>query len=274
VTGPPTSVDVVGVDLAWTQRGGTGLCHVREGRVLASTRVGPTDEIVAWIAPRIAGACVVGLDAPLVVPDDGRLRRGCDDLVSRVFGANHASTHSAHRGLPAFRDGGRAHHLAAALGLEVDPLFAPRTPGRRAIEVYPHAAIVGLFDLPFILRYKAKRRRTRPYRSAELRCLLDLLESLTAFDPPLDVRSSPRWPEIRAAVAEPASGAALSRVEDEIDAYVCAYVALAWWRRDGVRCRAFGDRAGGAIVTPVTPHHAARLDALLAATSSAPSDVG
>ncbi len=260
-------LNVVGVDLAWTERGGTGLCHAIDGRVVDSTRlIGSLGPLVEWVGPRIEHGGILGIDAPLIVPDDGRLRRGCDDLVSRVFGANYASTHSAHRGMPAFRDGGRAAALARALDLDTDPLFQAGSGGRRAIEVYPHAAIVGRFDLPFTLKYKAKPGRTLAGRAAELGRLLDLLESLgpeEAGPPRFDVTTASRWPTIRQTVAAPESGAELSRIEDEIDGYVCAYVALAWWRRDGPRCRVFGDHPNGYIVTPVTPAHERLLDTIL-----------
>jgi predicted RNase H-like nuclease len=252
---------VLGVDLAWSERGGTGVCHVRGATVLESGRLGPYEEVATWLAERIDGRTLVALDAPLVVPP-GPLRRPCDNLISRAFGARHASTHSAHRGLAAFADGGRAARLAADLGLDVDPGFAQGSDGRRAIEVYPHSAIVALFDLPATLKYKGKPGRTLASRTAELGRLLDLLEELRDRDPPLDVTSSPRWAELRALVAAPGSGAALARAEDEIDAYVCAYVGLAWSYGPRDSCRVAGTAAEGYIVTPTTPALARHLDEL------------
>jgi predicted RNase H-like nuclease len=67
------------------------------------------------------------------------------------------------------------------------------------------------------------------------------------------VAASPRWRDLRLAVAESATGAALDRAEDEIDAYVCAYVAEYYWTHGTARCRVVGDLESGYIVTPVTP---------------------
>ena len=41
------------------------------------------------------------------------------------------------------------------------------------------------------------------------------------------------------------------RTRDEIDAYVCAYVALYYWWWGTDRCAVMGDAATGAVVTPV-----------------------
>ena len=44
----------------------------------------------------------------------------------------------------------------------------------------------------------------------------------------------------------------MDRCEDEIDAYICAYVALYYWTHGLAHCRVVGDLASGYIITPVT----------------------
>jgi predicted RNase H-like nuclease len=102
----------------------------------------------------------------------------------------------------------------------------------------------------------------RRHSAASLTTLrrFDHLESLADASPPLDVRASPRWEDLRRAVADAGSGAALDRAEDEIDAYVGAYVAAYYWTHGEARCRVVGDLEGGYIVTPVTPAQGACLD--------------
>jgi predicted RNase H-like nuclease len=259
---PRTRVHVVrfvGVDLAWTPSGGTGLCVIESGGVKGSARLGGDDELLSWLRPVVRDPVIVAIDAPLIVRNlTGR--RPVEQMISRCFGAYHAGAHSANLGLPAFTGGVRGGRLALALDLDVDPLFAPREPVRRAIEVYPHTAIVALFSLSSILKYKAKPGRTLGSRSAALEALLDHLESLITADPPVEVRTSPRWPELRAVAAAPRTGAELARAEDEIDAYVCAYTALYYWTHGAARCRVVGDAQDGYIVTPVTAGLAACLD--------------
>ena len=250
----------IGVDLAWSSRAGTGLCTIADGRVISSTRVTTDDEILAWLASHVSGDVLVAIDAPLIVRNSTG-RRPCDQLISQCFGAHHASAHSANLGIQAFRDGVRGERVARALGLDIDPAFAPLTGVRRAIEVYPHPAIVALFDLPVTLKYKAKPNRTLATRSAALAALLGHLETLRGADPPVDVTIAPRWSAIVDAVTDPPSGAALSRVEDEIDAFVCAYVGLYYWTHGTTRCRVAGDLEGGYIVTPVNQQQGACIDA-------------
>jgi predicted RNase H-like nuclease len=154
----------------------------------------------------------------------------------------------------------RGERLAAALGLDIDPVFVPGSSVRRAIEVYPHPAIVALFDLPLTLKYKAKSGRTSASRCAAFAHLLTHLEGLRNATPSLNVTASPRWRHLRAAVSDAATGAALDRAEDEIDAYVCAYVAEYYWMHGLKRCRVVGDLESGYIVTPVTPTQGDCLD--------------
>jgi predicted RNase H-like nuclease len=95
------------------------------------------------------------------------------------------------------------------------------------------------------LTYKAKPRRTVESRSAALAELLGHLETFVEEEPPLDVTAAPRWRELKQAVRDPPSGADLLGVEDEIDAYVCAYVAAYHWTHRTSRCRVVGDAASG-----------------------------
>lgn len=253
----------VGVDLAWTSRGGTGLCVIEDGRVEASSRLGSDEELLRWLRPFVEEDVLVAIDAPLIVRNQTGRRRA-ERLISRCFGAYHASAHSANLGLPAFAEGVRGELLATALGLDVDPLFLPRLPVRRAIEVYPHTAIVALFGLAATLKYKAKQGRTLATRAAALAQLMQHLEALRDADPTLDVRAAPRWVALARSVAAPSSGAELARLEDEIDAYVCAYTALYYWTHGTSRCRIAGDTEDGYILTPVTREQAACLDRLTA----------
>jgi predicted RNase H-like nuclease len=259
-------VRFVGIDLAWGDRGGTGLCAVEAGRVLASARVTTDAEIIEWVTPYLAADVLAAIDAPLIVTNTTG-RRPCERAISHCFGAHHAGAHSSNLGLPAFAKGVRGERIAKALGLNVDPTFEPRSRIQRAIEVYPHPAIVALFDLQLTLKYKAKRGRTTSGRCTAFRELLAHLEALVQAEPPLDVSACARWEWMRTVVEHAPNGAALDRAEDELDAYVCAYVAHYYWTHGTTRCRVVGDLESGYIVTPVSPAHARCLDAVADATA-------
>ena len=256
----------VGVDLAWGSGGRTGLCLVDGGKVVNSALLQSDDDIVAWLSPHIGEGCLVAIDAPLIVSNQTG-RRPCEQVLSRCFGAYHAAAHSSNLGLPSFAGGVRGDRLARRLALSIDPAFAPGTVVRRAIEVYPHPALVELFELDTSLKYKAKPDRSLETRQCAFAALLDYLESLVGADPALDVSASPRWPALRAGIASD-SGAALDRVEDELDAYVCAYVALYYWTHGLGRNRVVGDLDTGYIVTPATARQGSCLDREWAAVAT------
>jgi predicted RNase H-like nuclease len=246
-------VRYVGVDLAWGQAGVTGLAALdASGRLLDVTRRRTDRELYDWLAPHLEGPCLVAFDAPLIVPN-ATGQRACERLIARHFGRFHAYCHTSNRGNPAFADGGRAERLSRTLRLDSDPCSPAE---RRAIEVYPHPAIVALFGLPRILRYKAKPGRDLTSLRAELLRLLDLLDGLAGQPVRLDAAAAPQWAVIRAAVEQARTKAALKAVEDAVDAVVCAYIArYAVCAPEAVRV--FGTAAEGYILTPVTPGIAA-----------------
>jgi predicted RNase H-like nuclease len=241
---------VVGVDLAWGRRAASGVVVVQPtadgGRVTGSATVRDDDEIVALVPDR---PVVVAFDAPIRVTNDTG-RRACDAAVSRCFARFHAGAYPANRSIPWLAEP-RAGVLAERMGLDLEPARAGADGARVALEVYPHAASVVLFGLERILAYKPRRGRDLGRRRAALGALVGHLASLDRTDPPLDVTSGPRWSQLVAGVEEAATPAALGRVEDELDAHVCAYVGLLATRRDP-RLAVVGHPGDGAIVTPVT----------------------
>ncbi len=250
----------VGVDLAWGERNNTGLCALdASGAVLGSGRARSDEEIRSWIEPHLHGdGVVVGVDAPLVVNNLSG-RRHCEAIVGATFQHREAGAYPTNRAQPHFVDGGRAARLAAELGLSVDPHFAPGVPVRAMLEVYPHTAIVCLFGLGRTIKYKRRSGRSVATRKAAFARLTELLESLASFDPPLRIAASPHWARLRAEIDGASTAAALSRAEDELDAYVCAYVGLYFVAHGERRCAVLGDAEEGYIVTPVDDDARSRL---------------
>ncbi|MBM3219278.1 MAG: DUF429 domain-containing protein [Candidatus Rokubacteria bacterium] len=259
---------VIGVDLAWGTRACSGVCVVEDGRVLDSACLRSDDEIVRWIRPWDAGELLVAFDAPLIVRNRTG-RRACENVMASAFAAERAVPFPANLAL--LRNDVRAARLARRLRLGMAPDALTRAPVRAAIEVFPHPALVVFLGRSERLPYKAKPGRSRAVRRAAMNELVRGLLGLERADPPLDVTTSPTWPRLAAAHAASPGPAALKRLEDELDGYVCAYIGwyhLAW---AGRRSLTVGDGTRGYIVTPVTPRHAALIRARAAATGVAVS---
>ncbi|MBI2154532.1 MAG: DUF429 domain-containing protein [Candidatus Rokubacteria bacterium] len=245
----------IGVDLAWGERNWTGLCLAQDDRVVESQLVRSDEQILEWLRPRTRGPCVVGIDAPLILRN-ATGGRPCERALNRCFGPFEAGCYYSNT----TRVRPRAARLAETLGLDTDPVFTPRSPVRRAVEVYPHAALVSLFGLPRSLKYKGRRGRTVESRHEAFRELVRRVKSLARRVPRLDVTAAPRWAKLERTVTTDPKGASLDRGEDELDAFVCAYVAAHLWAHGPARNRIVGDTDTGYVVTPVTPELAACLD--------------
>jgi len=248
-------VRYVGVDLAWAGRNPTGLAALDgHGRLLDMAAVRTDDEIDTWLRAYVDGDCLVAVDAPIIVRN-ATGQRPCEQLVSRYFGAYAAGAHPSNTSRHYLADGTRAERMTTRHALDVDPASRHT---RRAIEVYPHPAIVMLFGLTRTLPYKNKRGRDlEMLRAAQLR-LLSLLEGLSTAEPAMHL-VHPSWHAARKSVEGAATKAMLRRTEDQVDAVVCAYVALVADTRPN-NVRVLGDTQRGYIVTPVTTEMAGRID--------------
>jgi predicted RNase H-like nuclease len=181
--------------------------------------------------------CLVGVDAPLIVPPDIH-RRDCDQDISRVFGHREGSAHTANRSQPAFTKGGRALALAASLHLSTDPVLPLTSPIRHMVEVYPHTALLCLLGLDKTLKYKKKQGRTIANRIDQFRGVIQGIEALT--DPPLKLAAFAHWTDLCNQITQCKTQSGLDRAEDELDAYVCAYVAWYYWTHRLEHCHSLG----------------------------------
>jgi predicted RNase H-like nuclease len=250
---PPELGDVrhLGIDLAWGQRARTGLAELApDGRLLRSTSVVTDEEILEWVhAGPVGSAVVAAIDAPLVVVNEAGARP-CEREVGRLFGRYHASAHTSNLTRPAFRPEPRGARLARACGWSLDVGVRPGPGSSVAIEVYPHPAMVSLFGLDRVIPYKGKRGRTVADRQHAMGDLADHLERV--LGPTLALERSERWAHLRSAVATATRQVDLDRVEDEVDAILCAALAR-MWHLEPERMVVLGDTGTGALVTPLPP---------------------
>jgi predicted RNase H-like nuclease/ppGpp synthetase/RelA/SpoT-type nucleotidyltranferase len=222
----------LGIDLAWGTRASTGLAVLDgDARLHHLSTVRTDDEIVAALAPYLEPPVLAGIDAPLVVTN-ARGSRPAEQELSRDFRRFEAGTHPANTGKPEFADGTRGARICERLGLVVH---------ETGLEVYPHAASVVLFGLDKTLKYKAKPGRDLPFLRGELLRLMGLVETV--------VQPDDSWRALRRSVEAATLKSELRVAEDQVDAVLCAYVALYADRWPEAITR-YGAPDTGVIVTP------------------------
>jgi predicted RNase H-like nuclease len=254
----PTLHYFIGVDLAWSSRNPTGLAALQwDGGV--ATLVEPLPEALVYTDEEIAAyikqitptdSVVVAIDAPLTVPNLTGRRPGEAEL-NAVFARFHAGAHPANRQRLAGYNGGtvRGEALVArlsSLNIRHHPVIATRAVTRQVFEAYPHPAMVTLFRLDRVLKYKAKLAIPHMQRLAAFRMYQQHLSRLRTGAPALTLP-----PSLLAEEHLVKKGKALKAYEDQLDAVFCAYLALYYWWWGAERCRIFGDSAQGYIVSPV-----------------------
>jgi predicted RNase H-like nuclease/ppGpp synthetase/RelA/SpoT-type nucleotidyltranferase len=243
----------IGVDLAWGVKRPTGLAVVDEsGRLVHLSAVLTDEEILAALAPYADDDCLVAIDAPLIVTNPTG-NRPAEAALNKDFARYDAGAHPANTGKPEFSDAPRGATLSQSLGLDMNPRSGRR---RRAIEVYPHPALVALFGLGRTLKYKNKPGRDLESLRGELLTLMTLLEGLVSADPPLQLTgpgtARPGWSDLWSQVEDATRKSQLRVVEDQVDAVVCAYVAQFVAARPE-ETTTYGDFETGYIVTPTLP---------------------
>jgi predicted RNase H-like nuclease len=237
----------IGIDLAWKSNrnpSGAAVLHGdRSGAALldSSPPLRSIDEVRDYIARFETLETTIAIDAPLIIPN-ATGQRSCERLVGQRYGARHASCHTSHH---ARYPDALSVQLAAELvarGFE----HAPDARGQRVVlEVYPHAALVALFDLPRILKYK---KGNVVARCAGLRDLQQCIRSLADLEYPL--RSSPPLDRLLAQDPGTLPGASRKDFEDSLDAVVCAYVAYHFSTSGLDGTEMFGSVATGYIANP------------------------
>jgi predicted RNase H-like nuclease/ppGpp synthetase/RelA/SpoT-type nucleotidyltranferase len=242
-------VHLVGLDLAWGERNPTGVAVLDESGRLLTVGTARTDDEIAAVLEPYPGGLVVGIDAPLIVRN-ATGNRAAEAALNKDFARFDAGAHPVNRGKPEIGDEPRGARLAARLGLALDPTGPA---ARRAIEVYPHAATVALFRLGRTLKYKNKPGRDLETMRGELLELMRLVEGLATAEPPMTMRRRKSgWAALVEAVEQAPRKSELRVVEDQVDAVVCAYVALLAEQAPD-RLAVYGEAGDGRILTPALP---------------------
>jgi predicted RNase H-like nuclease len=241
----------IGIDLAWKMSPGpeekrTAVTCLDDGARLIFYKQCRTDEEIIESLDRLCNVgCVIGVDAPLVVPPDTEGRRVCEGLLAdmqiRVMPTDprrFERWYGGCRGVVLLEKlQARDHGYVLADRL-------PSTTGKAVVEVYPAGSWKRLFgDVP-----KFKGVPVEEKRQAILR-LKNLLRS----------GMPPRYPAVGMDVLDKTktdldglSGPGLDVFGDALDAVMAAYTVMLWDRSSAL-CEVVGDLKGGFILMPKSP---------------------
>lgn len=228
----------MGVDLAWGETKHDGLCFLEwDGKraIVAGFAYPHGDkELSELIRHRSRGwsSVAVTVDAPIVCPNRTGTRP-VDRLTHTMFHREHAACHPANSTKcprPV-----RIGRILAKAGYKI----GWQTRGRTVSEVYPHPAMVRLFGISRIVKYKkgpvsAKRREFGRLQRLMRRCLVEKF-SLLSLNQETEQLLRTRWSK---------------ETEDRTDALFCALIGF--WHRlyGGRRSEVIGDRRTGFILLP------------------------
>ena len=231
---------LIGVDLAWGEKMHDGVCFVEldgvGGRVLGFGYPQGDRELMKLIGEtsRNYQTVFVTVDAPIVCPNRTGTRP-VDRLTHRMFHREHAACHPAN--LMRCPRPPRVARLLQRKGFRVG--WGTRVGGRWVAEVYPHPAMVRMFGLPRIIKYKkgsvAERRK-------EFQGLQGLMGKLMKRSFPGLTLNQETRNLLREKWSKP--------VEDRTDALFCALIGMWHWMHRGKRSEVIGDRKTGFILLP------------------------
>lgn len=244
-----TTSTFIGIDLAWkSERNPTGIA-VLEGdhegaQLVVLSTISSEMSVADFVTANATADTVVAIDAPLIIINETG-QRGCETAVGKQYGSREASCHTTNLRLyPGAASVALTAQLASRGFVHVDPLN-PQLHGRMMAEVYPHAAMVALWDLPKTIKYK---RGSAVENRHGLNTLRAHLSRLHKAEPPL--RRSGVLSELLTAELDQLSGQKLKDYEDHLDALFCAYLAYYFWYWRWERNEVFGDLESGYILNP------------------------
>ena len=250
---------LIGSDLAWGkldggEPAGSGCAELvwRNGR-LELTRLcslGRVKEIVDWIEDE-PGDWVVAIDAPLRITNP-KGSREAEKQVRKYYKKFKVGAHSSNTTRQQFKEHYQGRQILEQLEARGGTLVEKRehlSDGPLFFETYPHPAMVELFELDGIIRYKSgKKCHVCCQRKGQQR-LADKIGEHFCEEP-----KGPRLcrnkllDNLLREPDEALHGKALKTREDLLDAVVCAYIAA--WVAEGLPWHPLGKEKEGVIVVP------------------------
>jgi predicted RNase H-like nuclease len=241
----------IGMDLAWrSEKNPSGGAVLKGDRRCArlmdvTASLASSSAVLSYIENHATASTCVAIDAPLFIRNQ-KGQRPCETLIGKQYVARHAACHSSNLSLYPQAASVQLVSKLVSRGFRHAPDLAHPKNQRVLLEVYPHPALLELFRLPRIIKYKKGNIARKRSGQRELQ---ERLKELSRFAPPLE--STPMLSKFLAKNTNSLRGAELKANEDGLDAIVCAYIAYYYWFWGPCRSRLFGDVDSGYIIVPM-----------------------
>jgi predicted RNase H-like nuclease len=231
---------LIGVDLAWGEKKHDGVCFLEStgnrGKVLGFGYPQGDRELMRLLGEITLNyqTVFVTVDAPIVCPNRTGTRP-VDRLTHRMFHREHAACHPANTSRCPRPT--RVARLLARKGFSLGWELGKAK--KTAAEVYPHPAMVRMFELPRIIKYK---KGSVVERGKEFQRLQGLMRKLMKQRFPGLRLNQETKNLLREKWTKP--------VEDRTDALFCALIGMWHLMHRGKRSEIIGDRKTGFILLP------------------------
>lgn len=243
----------IGIDLAWSEKNGTGIAILegdKKKAKLDSVGIFLSDkDIINHLKDKIKNQdAFIAIDAPLIVPNEEG-RRLAEEVVGKLFRKYDAGAHPANRKrLSSWSGKIRGEEISKLLEKEnfiQSPYIKRFENKRKFFEVYPHPSIVVLFNLNKIIQYKAKPKRDYYFRWNEFKKYQSYMKNLEKSNPKLIIPKRILKEDVKKLKASK-----LKDYEDKLDAIFCAYIAYYSWANPE-KIAVLGNMKEGYILTPI-----------------------
>jgi len=240
---------LMGIDLAWRSNDngsgiaiGTLLGNRLKVEQIHNAVIG-LDSVIQTIRS-VDGLTGLAIDAPLIIKNRTG-SRPCERELSSVYGSRWASCHSSNLGLYP-----NALSVQLSKSLEASDFQHLGDPAtvKWQLEIYPHPAIIEIFELEKRLAYKKGPANERRGGQAQLARHIKSLENHSTLTLQIDQHVHGIFDESRIMKLR---GQARKNNEDGLDSVFCLYIAGLYAIGAPMRC--FGNRESGYIVVPKGP---------------------
>jgi len=244
----------LGIDLAWkmkpapTEKRSAVACLDTKAQLVLYEHCTTDNDIIRIVEKQSTGGCVIGINAPLVVPTGSTGGRTCEgllmDMEIKVLPTDPRRFEDWYGGcrgvvlLEQLEDLDHGYELSDRL---------PASTNKAVAETYPSGSWRRLFgDIPKYKGVPMEAKREALFKLKEL-----LKSGLPAGHPRIGLAKLDMW---RKDIGE-LTALGLDIYGDALDAVMSAYTVLLWFK-DPKLCEVVGDKRKGFIVIPRPPPRA------------------